>query len=90
MDATNRVNARLSKPLAEHVSRMVGAEGMYETPSEYIRALIRKDMESDIAQLYTSILEGFEDIHEGRYFESSGDWKKDKMQIKEMKRKGWS
>jgi Arc/MetJ-type ribon-helix-helix transcriptional regulator len=47
--ASDRINTRLSKPLAEHVARLVGPKDFYETLSEYIRALIRRDMEeSDI------------------------------------------
>ena len=84
------MNARLPKPLAEHVSRMVGSDGLFETPSEYIRALIRKDMESEASQIYASILEGFEETVEGRYFESTGNWKKDKELMREKKAKGWS
>ena len=40
-----RINARLSRPLAEFVDRMVGEAGLYETPSEYVRDLIRRDRE---------------------------------------------
>ena len=42
---SERINARLSQPLAEFVDRMVGKAGLYETPSEYVRDLIRRDME---------------------------------------------
>jgi len=86
---SDRINARLSKPLADHVSRMVGADHLFETPSEYIRSLIRRDMESDSSLVYANIMEGFEDIHEGRYFESSGDWKKDKQIFKKKESEGW-
>ena len=40
---SERINARLSQPLAEFVDRMVGEAGLYETPSEYVRDLIRRD-----------------------------------------------
>lgn len=86
---SDRVNARLSKPLAEHVNRMVGANGLFETPSEYIRSLIRKDMESDATKVSAAILEGFEDIAEGRYFKSTGDWKKDKAMFLQKEAEGW-
>lgn len=88
--ASDRVNARLPQPLAQHVSRVVGSKGLYETPSEYIRSLIRRDMETDVFQMYSSIVEGFEDIAEGRYFESTGDWKKDKEIFKKKEAEGWS
>lgn len=86
---SDRVNARLSKPLAEHVSRMVGTDGLFETPSEYIRSLIRRDMESDSSQVYVKIIEGFEDIQEKRFFESTGDWKKDKEIFKQKEVNDW-
>jgi len=40
-----RVNARLSGPLDAYVDLMVGENGLYETPSEYIRDLLRRNME---------------------------------------------
>lgn len=86
---SDRINARLSKPLAEHVERMVGRENLFETPSEYIRSLIRRDMESDASQVYAKIIEGFEDIKEERLFESTGDWKKDKEIFKQKEAKDW-
>ena len=86
---SDRINARLSKPLAEHVNRMVGKDSLFETPSEYIRSLIRRDMESDASQVYSAIIEGFEDINEGRYFQSSGDWKKDREVFKKKETEGW-
>lgn len=40
-----RLNVRISGELAAFVLEMVGENGLYETPSEYIRDLIRKDMQ---------------------------------------------
>ncbi len=75
--ASDRINARLTEPLAQHVARVVGHKGLYETPSEYIRALIRRDMESDSYRAYNEIIAGREDLKKGRYFEGTGDFKKD-------------
>ncbi|MDW3195281.1 MAG: hypothetical protein R8G66_23095 [Cytophagales bacterium] len=86
---SDRVNARLPKPLAEHVKKMVGPEGLYETPSEYLRSLIRKDMNSDVNYVSTSLIEGFTDISDGRYFESTGDWEKDKAILADKEAAGW-
>lgn len=69
--------------------KMVGPEGLYETPSEYLRSLIRKDMNSDLNYVSTSIIEGFTDISEGRYFESTGDWEKDKAILAKREATGW-
>ena len=43
---SERINARLSQPLAEFVERMVGEAGLYETPSEYVRDLIRREQQN--------------------------------------------
>ncbi|MCP4460624.1 MAG: CopG family transcriptional regulator [Cytophagales bacterium] len=86
---SDRVNARLPKPLADHLHRMVGTNGLFETSSEYIRSLIRRDMKSDTSQIYSAILEGFEDAKEGHYFQSTGDWKKDKEIFKQKEAESW-
>ena len=78
MEST-RINARLSKPLAAYVARMVGEDGLYETPSEYIRDLIRRDMTKNPAHADAQkILQGYRDIAAGRYVASTGSYPKDK------------
>ena len=71
---SERINARLSQPLAAFVDRMVGQAGLYETPSEYVRDLIRRDMERREGQfVQDAILAGYQDLAANRVFESSGD-----------------
>ncbi len=87
---SERINARLSKPLAEFVGRMVGETGLYETPSEYIRDLIRRDMERRESQfVQDAILSGYRDLAAGRMFESSGDFKADMAMLEEKETGGW-
>ena len=43
--ASPNVTLRVSGPLREHLEDCTGANGPYETPSEYLRDLIRRDME---------------------------------------------
>ncbi|HRO57761.1 MAG TPA: CopG family transcriptional regulator [Burkholderiaceae bacterium] len=87
---SERINARLSQPLAEFVARMVGENGLYETPSEYIRDLIRRDMERRENQfLQDAILTGYRDLAAGRVFESSGDFKADMALLDEKEVSGW-
>ncbi len=68
---------------------MIGSDALYETPSEYIRSLIRRDMEGEPSQVYSSIIEGFKDIKEGRIIKSSGSWKKDKELLKQKQAQNW-
>jgi antitoxin ParD1/3/4 len=80
---SERINARLSQPLAEFVDRMVGEAGLYETPSEYVRDLIRRDMERRDGQLLQdAILAGYRDVAAGRVIASSGDFKTDMATLK--------
>lgn len=87
---SERINARLSQPLAEFVGRMVGETGLYETPSEYVRDLIRRDMERRDGQMVKdAILTGYRDLAEGRFFVSSGDFKADMAMLDRKEVDGW-
>lgn len=82
---SERINARLSRPLAEFVGRMVGDTGLYATPSEYVRDLIRR--EGQFVQ--DAILTGYRDLAAGRVFESSGDFKTDMALLDQKEASGW-
>ncbi len=90
----DRINTRLSGPLSDFVARMVGANGAYETPSEYVRDLIRRDMEKHEDEMQTTfeaqILRAYSDLAEGRHFESSGDFKTDIATWKQKRAQGWT
>jgi antitoxin ParD1/3/4 len=87
---SERINARLSQPLAAFVDRMVGQTGLYETPSEYVRDLIRRDMERREGQFVKdAILAGYQDLAAGRVIESSGDFKADMATLDRKEADGW-
>jgi len=87
---SERINARLSQPLAEFVDRMVGESGLYETPSEYVRDLIRRDMERRDGQfVQEAILAGYRDLAASRAFVSSGDFKTDMAVVDRKEADGW-
>lgn len=87
---SDRINARLSRPLAEFVDRMVGEAGLYETPSEYVRDLIRRDMERrDGLFVQDAILTGYRDLAAGRAFVSSGNFKADMAELDRKEADGW-
>lgn len=44
--SVKRLNATLPEPLAQFVAQMTGDGGLYETPSEFVRDLIRRYMEN--------------------------------------------
>ncbi len=87
---STRINARLSGPLAAFVERMVGITGLYETPSEYVRDLIRRDMEQREARLdLSSIMTGYRDLAAGAIIPSSGDFHKDMKTMAKKEADGW-
>ncbi len=86
--STDRINARLPNTLAQHVEKMISE--FYETPSEYIRDLIRRDMENlELYYAKEQILEGYKDAAHGRYIKSSGDFKQDLKEFKNKEQHGW-
>lgn len=74
----DKLQTRVTKPLADHVARVVGPHGLYPTVSHYLQDLIRRDMDREDYQIYAQITDGYRDLAEGRVIESTGDWKKDK------------
>jgi antitoxin ParD1/3/4 len=89
-----RINARLSGPLAAFVEKMVGEVGLYETPSEYVRDLIRRDMEQrnrlgDGRTERESILAGYHDLAAGRTFASTGDFQQDMTIMAQKEAADW-
>ncbi len=62
--AATSLNIQLSQRLRQYVDERAGDDGIFSTPSEYIRHLIREDMiDSAIAK---NILEGLSDLRRGR------------------------
>jgi len=86
----DQVHVSLPQPLAEHVNNVVGPNGYYETPGEYVRSLIRRDMtETDVFQIREAIHEGYKDIDAGRYFKSTRDFVKDRAKFEKKEAGGW-
>lgn len=40
------IHVKVSGALQDHIQQQIGDEGLYENASEYIRALIRRDLQS--------------------------------------------
>lgn len=88
--ASDRINTRLSRPLAEFAAGLVGETGLYETPSEYVRDLIRRDMEQREGRtVRDAILSGYRDLADGATFASTGDFQQDMQVLAEKETGGW-
>ena len=63
-----RINVRVRGPMSRYVQRQIGPQGIYESQSEYIRDLIRHDMEKqEQYDVRASLLEGYADLATGNY-----------------------
>lgn len=83
-----RITVRLSQSLADFVERMVGPAGPYETPSEYARDLIRRDMVRHGAGR-EAVLAGYRDLAAGAVFTSTGEFAADMALLDQKEADGW-
>ncbi|WP_085585903.1 ribbon-helix-helix domain-containing protein [Thalassospira mesophila] len=66
-----RLNTTLPDPLALYVGEMTGKGSLYETPSEFIRDLVRRHMEKTLEQESSDIRAHLvQSLHENDY----SDW----------------
>ena len=63
------LNLSLTDELREFINSRTGDAGVYSTPSEYLRDLIRRDMESQ--EVVKHVLAGLDDIKRGRFSDRS-------------------
>jgi len=63
------LNVSLTTELREFVNSCTGDKGLYATPSEYLRDLIRRDMQSQ--DTVNHVMEGLNDLKRGRFSDKS-------------------
>jgi len=63
------LNVSLTDPLRDFVDQRTGDDSVFATPSEYMRALIRKDMEDQ--DVVDNVLRGLSDVKNGRFSKRS-------------------
>ncbi|MBK8971293.1 MAG: hypothetical protein IPM37_08005 [Hahellaceae bacterium] len=63
------LNLSLTDELRKFIDSRTGDNGLYSTPSEYLRELIRKDMNEQ--GVVSNVLSGLQDIKGGRFSSKS-------------------
>lgn len=63
------LNLSLPDELRAYIDSRTGDNSVYSTPSEYLRDLIRRDMETQ--DVVTHVLAGIDDIKHDRFVEQS-------------------
>jgi len=67
------LNLSLTDELRSFIDKNSGEGTMFATPSEYVRSLLREKKErQDAATLRRGVLEGYQDIKEGRFLKYEG------------------
>lgn len=66
---SSSLNVQLTDALRKYVDERASDKDVYATPSEYIRDLIRQDMQDRAVAL--NILEGMADLRHGRFSDKS-------------------
>ena len=91
MSTTESVNVRMDASLIRFIDSFINPNGSYESRSEVLRDLIRKEMEKqEKLDIQNSIKQGYKDLAEGRFLTSSGDIFKDLERYKEKEKNGWT
>ena len=66
---SSSLNIQLTDALRAYVDERASDKDVYATPSEYIRDLIRQDMQDRAVAL--NVLEGLDDLKQGRFSNKS-------------------
>ena len=66
---SSSLNVQLTDALRKYVDERASDKDVYATPSEYIRDLIRQDMQDHAVA--TNIFEGLDDVRKGRFSSQS-------------------
>jgi antitoxin ParD1/3/4 len=66
---SSSLNVQLTDALRKYVDERASDKDVYATPSEYIRDLIRQDMQDHAVA--TNILKGLDDVRKGRFSSQS-------------------
>jgi antitoxin ParD1/3/4 len=88
--AGRSLNLSLTDELRAFIDENSGEGSLYATPSEFLRAILRKEKErKEAAELRDAILEGYNDIIEGRTIAFAGDVRDVIKEAKRRDKKGW-
>ncbi len=87
---TSTLNLSLTDELRAFVDANCGDGTLYSTPSEFLRDLLReKKRRMEAAQIREGILEGFQDILQGRVVEYRGDIRETLAEFDRKEAEGW-
>ena len=88
---SSSINLSITDELRSFVESNCGDGGLYATPSEFMRELLReKKQRKEAAELRDGVLEGYRDLIDGRIIEFDGDLRSALNTAQNKEDKGWS
>jgi antitoxin ParD1/3/4 len=84
------INLSLTDELREFIDRNCGDSGLYSTPSEFVRDLLRqKKQRQEAAAIRDGVLQGYRDLLDGKTLEFKGNLRSTLRQAKRREQSGW-
>jgi len=84
------INLSLTDELRAFLDENSGDGTLFSTPSEFVRALIRERKErQDAAALRAAVIEGYDDVRNGRTLPLEGDLRSMIAEAKRRDERGW-
>ena len=84
------INLSLTDELRTFIDSNCGDKGLYATPSEFLRDLLREKKEQqEAAALRDGVLEGYHDLLEGRTIEFKGNLRDSLKKAQQHEKSDW-
>ena len=87
---SSSINLSLTDELRAFIDRNCGEGTLFSTPSEFLRDVLREKKERlEAAAMRDSILEGYQDLIDGRVVEFKGDLRASLKEASRREKQGW-
>jgi antitoxin ParD1/3/4 len=87
---SSTINLSLTDELRSYIDENCGDNGLYATPSEFVRDLLRDKKErQEIAALRDGVLEGYRDILHGKSVQFEGNLRSALNEANDREKSGW-
>lgn len=87
---SSSINLSLTDELRSFVDRNCGDDGLYATPSEFLRDLLREKMErQEAAAIRDGVLQGYQDLAAGRTVAFEGDLRAALKEGRKRAKRNW-
>ncbi len=84
------INLSLTDELRSFIDSNCGKDGLYATPSEFLRDLLREKKErQEAAAIRDGVLEGYRDLLEGKTLEFKGSLRASLEEAQKREKSGW-